>query len=180
MGAEQNKQKMPPVKQLDKQQTILALKMQAKRFAAQAHQAEKEKDALYYKARQQMKKNNEEMAKMFLNQAAMKQSESSCVIMAASNLHRMSVKMDTLAGTIGNSNNHQAMMNAYNKVGYMLAVQQQHAPNLEHMAGNVERFENAMDEILIGNNVANNLLFKNENNANVDHMMDALKSELAL
>lgn len=32
-----------------------------------------------------------------------------------------------------------------------------------------------MDEMLVGNNVANNLLFKNEGNTNVDQMLNALK-----
>lgn len=88
--------------------------------------------------------------------------------------------MDALAGTISNSGNHQTMMNAYNKIGYMLAVQQQQGPSLEKMAGNVERFEQTMDEMLIGNNVANNLLFKNDNNVNADYMLNALKGEIAL
>jgi len=72
------------------------------------------------------------------------------------------------------------MMNAYNKIGYMLAVQQQQGPGLEQMAVNLERFEQTMDQLLIGNNVANNLLFKNDNSTNVDQMMNALKGEIAL
>lgn len=49
----------------------------------------------------------------------------------------MAMKMDSLSGTIQNSGNHQTMMNAYNKIGYMLAVQQQQGPSLEQMAGNI-------------------------------------------
>jgi len=50
--------------------------MHSKRFAAQAQKAEKEKQTMIEKARREMKKNNEDMAKMFLNQAALKQNES--------------------------------------------------------------------------------------------------------
>jgi hypothetical protein len=43
MGAEQNKQKGPPVRPLEKQETIIQLKMQSKRFNAQAEKADKER-----------------------------------------------------------------------------------------------------------------------------------------
>lgn len=76
MGAEQNKQKGPPVRPLEKQETIIQLKMQSKRFNAQAEKADKERQLMIEKARREMKKNNEEMAKMYLNQAAIKQNES--------------------------------------------------------------------------------------------------------
>lgn len=72
MGNEQKKPKQQ-VKPLDKQQTIIELRMQAKRFGAQAAKAEQEKEAMMKKAKREMQKNNEEMAKMYLNQAAIKQ-----------------------------------------------------------------------------------------------------------
>ena len=125
------------------------------------------------KARKELKKNDEEMAKMYLNQAAIKQNE-------IVNHQRMSIKLETLISIIKTNDTHQTTMNAYNKIGSVLAMYKQQGLNLEQMSDNIKLFEKTIDDVMRGNEVMSNLLFENYNSSNIDQIIEALKNELSL
>lgn len=71
------------------EETILDMKMTAKRFDMESKRADKEKNKELTKARQALKKGNEEGARLFLANAATKQKESLTML-------RMGNKIDAM------------------------------------------------------------------------------------
>jgi hypothetical protein len=54
-------------------------------------------------------------------------------------------------------------MQNFNKISNLLSYQKQLNPSLEVMATNFQNFENAMDNLVVNNNVMNELINKNNN-----------------
>ena len=170
----------PPPKPPTMEETIIEMKMTARRFANESKKAEREEKENMKKAKLALKKNNEEGAKLYLMSAAAKHNE--CTGLAdnsAMNMQRMSMKMDNLVTSIKSSHSNQVMMGAFNKITNLMYYSKQ--PNIEVMATDLERFENCMDEMLINGKVMDEMMNKNTNtDSTADQMMEKLRMEMAL
>lgn len=58
-------------------------------------------------------------------------------------MQRMSMKMDSLTTVIKSGNSNQVMMNAFNKITYLMGATNQ--PDIVHLANNLQNFETTMD-----------------------------------
>ncbi len=74
MGQDQTK---PPPKKMSMEDSIIEMKMQCKMLERASKKAEKESASYQKKAKEALKKNNEEAAKMYLMSAASKRQECS-------------------------------------------------------------------------------------------------------
>ena len=172
MGGEAPK----PVKKPTLDETILDMKMAAKRFQIESNRAEKEKNKEIEKARNAIKKGNDEGARLFLSMAAMKQKESMQSL-------RMAHKMDALCTIIKGNTNSVAMMDSLNKIAPLLNAQAQNVP-VEKIFNDMEKFEKSMDDILVSGKVMDSLLNANTQDSNqdlaVDNMLNQMKKEMIL
>ena len=164
----------PPVKKPTLEETIIDMRMAAKRFEYESKRSEKEKTKEIEKARNAIKKGNDEGAKLFLNMASMKQKESiKCLQMAH--------KMDALVTVIKSNTNNTQMMENINKLAPLLDAQAQSIP-VEKIYTDMEKFERSMNDILVSGKVMDNLLNANMQDSNqelaVDNMFAQMKKEL--
>ena len=172
MGGEAPK----PVKKPTLEETILDMKMTAKRFQIESNRAEKEKNREIEKARNAIKKGNDEGARLFLSMAAMKQKESMQSL-------RMAHKMDAMCTIIKGNTSNVAMMDSLNKIAPLLNAQAQNVP-VEKIYSDMEKFEKSMDDILVSGKVMDQLLNANSQDVNqdlaVDNMLVQMKKEMIL
>lgn len=172
MGGEAPK----PVKKPTLEETILDMKMTAKRFQIESNRAEKEKNREIEKARNAIKKGNDEGARLFLSMAAMKQKESMQCL-------RMAHKMDAMCTIIKGNTSNVAMMDSLNKIAPLLNAQAQNVP-VEKIYNDMEKFEKSMDDILVSGKVMDQLLNANSQDVNqdlaVDNMLVQMKKEMIL
>lgn len=172
MGGEAPK----PVKKPTLEETVLDMKMTAKRFQIESNRAEKEKNKEIEKARNAIKKGNDEGARLFLSMAAMKQKESMQCL-------RMAHKMDALCTVIKGNTSNVAMMDSLNKIAPLLSAQAQNIP-VEKIYNDMEKFEKSMDDIMVSGKVMDSLLNANGQDVNqdlaVDNMLTQMKKELIL
>lgn len=172
MGGEAPK----PVKKPTLEETILDMKMTAKRFQIESNRAEKEKNREIEKARNAIKKGNDEGARLFLSMAAMKQKESMQSL-------RMAHKMDAMCTIIKGNTSNVAMMDSLNKIAPLLNAQAQNVP-VEKIYNDMEKFEKSMDDILVSGKVMDQLLNANSQDVNqdlaVDNMLVQMKKEMIL
>ena len=172
MGGEAPK----PFKKPTLEETILDMKMTAKRFQIESNRAEKEKNREIEKARNAIKKGNDEGARLFLSMAAMKQKESMQSL-------RMAHKMDAMCTIIKGNTSNVAMMDSLNKIAPLLNAQAQNVP-VEKIYNDMEKFEKSMDDILVSGKVMDQLLNANSQDVNqdlaVDNMLVQMKKEMIL
>lgn len=89
------------------------------------------------------------------------------------------MKMDSLTTVIKSGNSNQVMMNAFNKITYLMTATGQ--PDIVYLANNLQAFENTMDEMLVNGKVMDEMLNKGSNTDSVaDSMMEKLKLEMAM
>lgn len=164
----------PPAKKPTLEETIIDMRMAAKRFEYDSKRADKEKTKEVEKARNAIKKGNDEGAKLFLNMASMKQKESiKCLQMAH--------KMDALVTVIKSNTNNTQMMESINKLAPLLDAQAQSIP-VEKIYADMDKFERSMNDILVSGKVMDQMLNANMQDTNqelaVDNMFAQMKKEL--
>ena len=124
---------------------VLELKMASKRFQSESNRAEKEKQKQMNKAKEAVKKGNDESAKLYLANAAQKQNESMSLL-------RMAHKMDALTCTVRNNTSSTVMMAQLNNLVPALNRTSQQFP-VEKMYQDMQNFEKSMDQIIVATNV---------------------------
>ncbi|EAR99140.3 SNF7 family protein (macronuclear) [Tetrahymena thermophila SB210] len=172
MGGSQPKP--APVKQPTMDEILIDMRMAAKRFENDARRAEKEKAKQFEKAQQALKKNNEEGAKMYLQNMMQKDKEMKM-------MQRMANKLDSLQITIKSNTSSTVMMQQINKIAPILYNQSQQIPT-EQIYSDMDRFEKSMDEIMVTGKVMDEVLNNQygndvQANQNVDAMLNQLKLE---
>ena len=75
MGGSESKKKPAPKKAPDMTEVLIQMKMKAKTFNRQAQKSLKEKDKYHKQAKEQLKKGNEEGARMYMGLVSQKQQE---------------------------------------------------------------------------------------------------------
>lgn len=70
----------PPPKKPTMEDTLIEMKMTSKRMAREATKSKKESEKYMKMAKEALKKNNEEGAKLYLQSAASKRAECKCVL----------------------------------------------------------------------------------------------------
>ncbi|KRX00157.1 hypothetical protein PPERSA_10656 [Pseudocohnilembus persalinus] len=171
MGANNDKPQQP-VKQPDPLDVILDMKMTAKRFERDSAKAEKEKAVQTKKAKMALQKGNEEGARLYLQNAAMKQQESL-------NLLRMAHKLEAIQSNLKSNLSNQEMASQLNRITPYLQQHAQSVP-IEQLYGQMQNFEQAMDEVTVQNKIVTNIVNQNSDVSQdivVDQMLQQMKNE---
>ncbi|EGR34601.1 Snf7 family protein, putative [Ichthyophthirius multifiliis] len=172
MGNDSQKPIQQP-KPADPIEIQIDLKMAQKQFERESKKAEKEQIQIMEKARQAVQKGNEEGAKLYLQNAMAKQKFSQ-------NMLKMSHKIDAISAQIKMNQGNAQYIQQLNKITPYL---QHHSSNLslEQMYGQLNNFEQAMDELTIGQKVMDNIMNKNDIQSDVaiDSMLQNMKLEYA-
>lgn len=156
MGNDSNKPSQAPPLSLDDQ--MIELRMASKRFEMESKRSEREKGKQMNKAKQAVSKGNEEGARLFLANAAMKQKESLSQL-------RMAHKLDAIQSSLRSNMNNQNMMTHLNRLTPILQQTAQEQP-LEEIYKDMNQFEQAMDDLMVQNNIVNQVMNKNTNDPN--------------
>ncbi|CAD8046340.1 unnamed protein product [Paramecium primaurelia] len=172
----QPNQKAAPVKARDPMDIQLDLRMTWKRLESESKRSLKEQDKNIAKAKEALKKNNEEGAKLFLQTAMAKKQESE-------NLQKMATRIQFVESQVKSSQANADMMQQLNVV---TPIMQQYANTMsvEQLYQNINQFDRALDDIMVQGKVVDQMMNKNSNdfqtNMAVDQMMQQLKKEEAL
>lgn len=162
--------KAKPVKEISMEEKILEMKMSAKRFENESKRANKEAEKYIANARNAVKKGNDEDARLYLTQADQKQKE-------ATQLHRMSNKVQFIAGNIKNQASNQQMQNM---ISGMIPIMQGQLQSSESMLSqqNVQQFDDMMMKLQVNGMVMDDLINPNASNqSNIDSNLMMLKNE---
>ncbi|CAD8158838.1 unnamed protein product [Paramecium octaurelia] len=172
----QPNQKAAPVKPRDPMDIQLDLRMTWKRLESESKRSLKEQEKNVAKAKEALKKNNEEGAKLFLQTAMAKKQESE-------NLQKMATKIQFVESQVKSAQANADMMQQLNVV---TPIMQQYTNNMsiEQLYQNINQFDRALDDIMVQGKVMDSMMNKNSNdfqtNMAVDQMMQQLKKEEAL
>ena len=138
MGAEQ-----PQKPKQDMNSVVFKLKMAAKRFERESKKAEKEKDANLNKAKAQMKKGDENAAKLYINNAQAN-------IAQAQKYQSMGVRLDVMAGQLKSNSAFQSVMKDISKEATPILMQEAESMDLKDLMTNFESFNEAFDKLHVG------------------------------
>ncbi|XP_031505845.1 uncharacterized protein LOC116268266 [Nymphaea colorata] len=157
------------------------MKLQSKALGRAAKKAEKEAATYQKKAKEVLKKNNEEAAKMYLMSAAAKTKEGKLFFNLAQNCERTAMKMEFMCGQIKSMRNNEAYINAFSALT-QAATQQMGNFDAATMANQMEVFNNKMDEMMINGKMITEIMNTNETQTDgmVEEMKEALQQEIAL
>ena len=173
MGSDNSKPNVPQPSMTD---VLVNMKMKSKTFQRESNKAMKEKEAYYKKAKEQLKKGNQEGAQMFLEMVQQKQNE-------AMQYMKVGTRLEVIAGQIKSKNKSMEMMQDLSKFTPIL-MQSNQQMSLEQMMHNMQGFTNAYDDLVVKGHIIDQTMDKTlgEKNAmsNVDNLMQDLKNEVAL
>jgi len=174
MGHEKSKPTGPPPP--DMMEICIGMKMKAKMFNRQAGKAQKEKTKYYEMAKKEMKKGNEEGARMYLELVNSKEQE-------YKQFMRMGVRLEVLQNQVRSKSNSAEMVEHLNSITPVLEMQSADMP-IEQMYNKLERFNNAYDDLTIKGNILDDGMEKTLGEKggykNVDQNMNALKAEVQM
>ena len=145
-------------------------------FARESTKATKEKDKYYKQAKEALKKGNEEGARLFLELAQQKESESMQYL-------RLSHRLEAVSGQLKSQTNSLDLVNSLNQFTPIL-MQEAHNLPIEKMYKDMQGFSNAYDDLAVKGNILddgmNKTLGEKGGYKNVDNMMNGLKADVAL
>ena len=171
-----NNPKAPAQQPIDMNEALMNMKMKSKQFSRESTKAEKEREKNIVKAREQLKKGNEEGAKLFLELATQKKSESMQYM-------RMAARLDHLAANIKSKSNSVQMVQELDRFTPLLNMQAENMP-IEQMYQNLNQFSNAYDNLVVKgqilDNTMENTLSEKGSTASVDQMMKELQCEIQM
>ena len=122
-------------------EVLLQMKMKSKQFMRESNKSLKEKETYYKKAKESMKKGNEEGAKMFLEIVQQKEAESMQYM-------KVATRMDVIAGQIKSKNKSMEMMGDLARFTPLLNAQNEQM-SIEKMYTNMQQFSNAYDDLVV-------------------------------
>eukprot|EP00330_Aristerostoma_sp_ATCC50986_P009341 CAMPEP_0114576446 /NCGR_PEP_ID=MMETSP0125-20121206/1207_1 /TAXON_ID=485358 ORGANISM="Aristerostoma sp., Strain ATCC 50986" /NCGR_SAMPLE_ID=MMETSP0125 /ASSEMBLY_ACC=CAM_ASM_000245 /LENGTH=369 /DNA_ID=CAMNT_0001764967 /DNA_START=101 /DNA_END=1211 /DNA_ORIENTATION=- len=174
MGGKKSVPQKDPREEIE--DAIFNMKFTAKQFENAAKKAQKEQKKEIQKAKDALKKNNEEGAKLFLQNAATKYKESS-------NMLRMAHRMDAISAHLKSNITNSDLMKTLSGITPQLQMQQQFMDH-ESLSNNMNNYQKAMDDLMIQGKIMDSAM--NENMADeasdtgVENMLSNLKQEVAL
>jgi len=172
MGNDQGKQ--APVKPMDIDDTILEMRMQAKMLERTSKKSEKEAAQQVKKAKDALKKGNEEGAKLYLQNADMKHKESL-------NLIRTAHRLEAVTTQIKANENNIAMTTQLKNLTPLLQ-QQANMDSISNVNQTMSEFQSAMDKLMIAGNIMNEQMnvgmMDPSADMNVEKMLGDLKMEV--
>ena len=171
-----NAPKAPAQKPIDMNEALMNMKLKSKQFARESTKSEKEREKNIVKAKDQLKKGNEEGAKLFLELATQKKNE-------ALQYMRMSARLDHLAANIKSKSNSVQMVQELDRFTPLLQMQAENMP-IEQMYQNLNQFSQAYDNLVVKgqilDNTMENTLAEKGSTASVDQMMKELQCEIQM
>jgi len=173
MGNQAGKNQPQPI---DMNEALMNMKMKGKQFSRESGKCDKEKDKYIVKAKEALKKGNEEGARLFLELAQQKKSESM-------NYLRMSARLEHLAANIKSKNASMTMVEELNRFTPILTMQAEALP-VEEMYKKLNDFGVAYDNLTVKGKIMDenmeNTLGEKGSTAKVDQMLNELKCEIQL
>ena len=173
-GFFKSKKKEPEKPKMDMNEMLINMKMKSKSFGRESNKAMKEKEKYYKKAKDTLKKGNEEGAQMFCDLAQQKHQEGMQYL-------KMSHRLEAMAGQIRSKSKNMEMMDSLNAITPFLEQQAQDMP-VEQLYHNLNRFSEAYDNMAVQGKILDEGIetTMGEKNAmtNVDNMMNQLKAEV--
>jgi len=168
-----NKQPAPtPV--ADTEDTIMEMRMQAKMMERAAKRSDKDSKQQIQKARGALIKGNEEGAKLYLQNANMKNNE-------ALNNMRTGHRLEAVTTQLRSNENNMALANQLNKLTPLMQ-QQANLHSVQNVNQNMMDFQSAMDKLTITGNMMNAQMDQGmmdpSSDTNVDKMLADLKAEV--
>jgi len=161
-------------KEMDIDDTIIEMRMQAKMLERTAKKSEKEAAQQVKKAKDALKKGNEEGAKLYLQNASMKNKESLNLIKTAHRLEAVTTQIK--------ANQNNMAMTAQLKSLTPLLQQQANLDSISNVNQTLTEFQSAMDKLMIAGNIMNDQMnvgmMDPSTDANVDKMLSDLKLEV--
>ena len=171
-----NNPKAPAQKPIDMNEALMNMKMKSKQFDRESSKSLKESEKNILKAKEHLKKGNEEGAKLFLELAAQKKNESLQYM-------RMSARLDHLAASIKSKTNSVQMVQELDRFTPLLQMQAENMP-IEQMYKNLNQFSQAYDNLTVKgqilDNTMENTLAEKGSTASVDQMMKELQCEIQM
>ena len=171
-----NNPKAPAQKPIDMNEALMNMKMKSKQFDRESSKSLKESEKNILKAKDHLKKGNEEGAKLFLELAAQKKNESLQYM-------RMSARLDHLAASIKSKTNSVQMVQELDRFTPLLQMQAENMP-IEQMYKNLNQFSQAYDNLTVKgqilDNTMENTLAEKGSTASVDQMMKELQVEIQM
>ena len=157
-------------------EALMNMKMKSKQFARESTKSDKEKDKNILKAKECMKKGNEEGARLFLDLANQKKAESLQYL-------KMSARLDHLSASIKSKTNSMQMVQELDRFTPLLMMQSENMP-IEDMYKKLNDFSSAYDNLTVKGQIMDetmeNTLGEKGTTRNVDQMMNELKVEIQM
>ena len=173
MGNQAGKNQPQPI---DMNEALMNMKMKGKQFGRESGKCDKEKDKYIVKAKEALRKGNEEGARLFLELAQQKKSESM-------NYLRMSARLEHLAANIKSKNASMTMVEELNRFTPILTMQAEALP-VEEMYKKLNDFGVAYDNLTVKGKIMDenmeNTLGEKGSTAKVDQMLNELKCEIQI
>jgi charged multivesicular body protein 1 len=158
------------------QEAILNMRMTSKQFEHAAKRAEKDQKKEMEKAKIALKKNNEDGARMFLQNAATKYREQQ-------NMTKMSHRMEALVSVLQANTSNQQLMSTLKDLTPKLA-QQQGMMDMGGMQKDLYNWQETMDKLAVAGKIMDNNLnqqsYDEGSDKGVEDMLAQLKQERIL
>jgi len=154
----------------------MSMKMKAKQFERESGKCNKEREKYVVKAKESLRKSNEEGARLFLELAEQKKSE-------GHNYLKMSARLEHLAANIKSKTNSVQMVQELDKFTPILVMQSETMP-VESMYAQLQNFGQAYDNLEVKGKMMDetidNTLGEKGSTQKVDQMLKELKTEIQL
>ena len=171
-----NQPQQPKQKPVDMMDALINMKMKSKQFARESTKADKEKLQNIAKAKDSLKKGNEEGARLFLELADQKKNESM-------NYLKMSARLEHLAANIKSKNASMQMVGELDRFSPLLQFQAENMP-IEEMYRKLNDFGVAYDNLTVKGKMMDenidNVLGEKGSTQKVDQMMKELQAEVQM
>ena len=169
-------QSQPQQKPVDMNDALISMKMKSKQFARESTKSDKEKDKNVQKAKDALKKGNEEGARLYLELANQKKSESM-------NYLKMSARLDHLAANIKSKNASMQMVGELSNFTPLLQLQAESMP-IEELYRKLNDFGTAYDTLTVKGQMMDqnmeHVMGEKGSSNKVDQMMKELQVEMQM
>ncbi len=167
MGNTPTKNQPQPI---DMNEALISMKMKGKQFSRESSKCDKERDKHIAKAKETLRKGNEEGARLFLELAEQKKAESMQYL-------RMSARLEHLAANIKSKNVSMQMVGELDKFTPILQMQAESMP-IEELYKKMNAFGSAYDNLTVKGRIMDENMDKTLGEANTSGKVDQMLKEL--
>ncbi len=128
------------------------------------------------RAKEALKKNNEEGAKMYLVSASQKKNEGNIYFISAINFQRTAAKMDIMCDRLKSMKSNEDIVSLFGKMSQSIN-QQMNSLDAVQMATSMQTLNDQMDNMMINNKMMGEIMQQNSlaEDTTADQMLNVLK-----